>query len=105
MGKMKSKPKAAHTAWFHHDTMVVNLRDWVKREIEILRSDLHKEVPHMADDPNVLKILKTADDLNVQLFDLIRSVVDRGEAEAKKLKKAQPVEPTQADEEFEEDQS
>lgn len=84
MGKVKG---AKHDTWSHHDTMIVNLRDWVTREVNILRSDIAKEVPHMEDDPNVLKLLKSADDLNVQLFDLIRSVVDRAEKEAKKVKK------------------
>jgi len=105
MGKMKLKAKANHTVWGHHDTMIVNLRDWVKREIDILRSDLHKEAPHMADDPNVLKILKSAEDLNGQLFDLIRSVVDRGETEAKKLKKNQPAPTAVEEEDSEEDLS
>ena len=74
------------------------------REINILRSDLGKEVPHLEDDPSILKLLKSADDMNVQLFDLIRGVVDRAEVEAAKFKKVQPasVEETEVDEDFEE---
>lgn len=100
----KKKPKAATTTWGHHDNMIVNLRDWVKREVDILRSDLDKETPHLAEDPHVSKLLKSAEDMNRQLFDLIRSIVDRAETEAKKLKKAQPVEEdhNEADDEEEE---
>jgi|APGre2960657373_1045057.scaffolds.fasta_scaffold49725_3 hypothetical protein len=101
---MKTKKKrSVHSAWGHHDTMIVNLRDWVAREINVLRSDLGKEVPHLEDDPSILKLLKSADDMNGQLFDLIRGVVDRAEVEAAKLKKTQPasVEETEVDEDFE----
>lgn len=98
------KQRSVHSVWGHHDTMIVNLRDWVTREINILRSDLGKEVPHLEDDPSILKLLKSADDMNVQLFDLIRGVVDRAEVEAAKFKKVQPasVEETEVDEDFEE---
>jgi hypothetical protein len=34
-------------------------------------------------------VLKSAEDMNIQLFDLIRSIVDRAEAESKKMKKAE----------------
>ena len=85
MGKVKG---AQHTTWSHHETMIVNLRDWVRREISVLHSDLNKDVPHMADDPSVKKLLSSAEDMNTQLFDLIRSVVDRAEIEAKKKKPA-----------------
>jgi hypothetical protein len=95
----KKKPMAATTTWGHHDNMIVNLRDWVKREVDILRSDLDKETPHLAEDPHVLKLLKSAEDMNRQLFDLIRSIADRAEVETKKLKKFEPVEETTDDEE------
>lgn len=88
MGKVKGN----HTTWSHHETMIVNLRDWINREVATLRTDLGKHVPHLEEDPHVLKVLKSAEDMNTQLFDLIRSVVDRAEVEAKKLKAAQPVE-------------
>lgn len=94
------KAKGNHTTWSHHETMIVNLRDWVNREVATLRTDIAKHIPHMEDDPSILKLLKSAEDMNVQVFDLIRSVVDRAETEAKKLKAAQPVKET--DEEFEE---
>lgn len=86
MGKVKG---AKHDTWSHHDTMIVNLKDWVWREINVLRTDLSKNVPHMEDDPSVLKVLKSAEDMNIQLFDLIRSIVDRAEAESKKMKKVE----------------
>ena len=89
--KAKKKVQAQHTTWGHHDTMIVNLRDWVSRELHILRSDLSREVSHLADDPNMLKLLKSADDMNVQLFDLIRSVIDRAEIESRKSKKTTEV--------------
>jgi len=81
MSKVKG---ATHTRWSHHDTMVVNLKDWVKREIETLRNDISAEAPKLS--PSTSKLLKSAEDMNTQLFDLIRSVVDVAEAEAKKKK-------------------
>ena len=94
MSKVKG---AQHSTWSHHETMVVNLRDWVKREIEVLRNDIAKDVPDLSSSTS--KLLKSAEDMNVQLFDLIRSVVDRAEAEAKKKKVAQPA-VVQQEEEF-----
>lgn len=91
------KTRMQHTTWGHHDTMIVNLRDWVNRELTILRLDLSREVPNLADDPNMEKLLKAADDLNVQLFDLIRSVVDRAEIEAAKAKKTPPAQTEDTD--------
>lgn len=81
MSKVKG---AVHSRWSHHDTMVVNLKDWVKREIETLRNDIAAEAPKLS--PSTSKLLKSAEDMNAQLFDLIRSVVDLAEAEAKKKK-------------------
>lgn len=97
MSKVKG---AVHNTWSHHETMIVNLRDWVRKDIETLRTNLSKEVPHLAEDPSVLKLLKSAEDMNTQLFDLIRSVVDRAEAEAKKNKKRVPVQNDETEEEF-----
>ena len=79
-----SKEKGAQsTVWSHHETMVVNLRDWVNRELNKLRTDITKEVPVLSDDPHVSKTLKAAEDMNVQLFDLVRSVLDHAEKKAK----------------------
>jgi hypothetical protein len=94
MGKKKG---ARHNTWSHHETMIINLRDWVNRECINLRLDLAKEVPHMADDPNVDKLIKSAEELNVRLFDLLRSVIDRAETEARKTMAKMPT--TEADEE------
>ena len=80
MGKVKG---AQHTTWGHHDTMIVNLRDWVRREINVLRTDLTKEAPSLSDNPDVMRTLQSAEDLNVQVFDLIRSVVDLAEKSSK----------------------
>ena len=80
MGKVKG---AKHDVWSHHDTMIVNLRDWVRREINVLRSDLTQQVPALADNSDVMKALQSAEDLNSQVFDLIRSVVDLAEKKAK----------------------
>jgi len=82
------KQRATHTTWGHHETMLINLRDWVNRELHVLRLDIAREVPHLDDDPNMSKLLKSAEDMNVQLFDLVRGVVDRAELEAAKVKRA-----------------
>lgn len=79
-----SKEKSKITTWGHHETMIINLRDWVSREINLLRTDVTKKAPTLEDDPHIESILKSAHDMNIQMFDLIRSVVDRAEAEEKK---------------------
>jgi hypothetical protein len=95
MGKVKG---AQHTTWGHHDTMIVNLRDWVSRELNTLRLDLAREAPNLADNPDVMRTLSSADDMNARLFDLIRSVVDLAE----KKSKAKPV-PAEKEEELDVD--
>ena len=92
----KKKSGIQHTTWSHRETMLINLRDWVNREIHSVRLDLAREVPHLEDDPSVVKLLKSAEDRTVELFDLIRSVVDRAEIEAKKLNKAPIATPSAA---------
>ena len=80
MSKVKG---ARHNTWSHHETMILNLRDWVNREINVLRSDLAKESPSLAENDDVMKTLKSAEGLSVQVFDMIRSVVDLAEKTTK----------------------
>lgn len=65
--------KTKHTTWSHHETMLINLRDWIKREINLLRNDIDKEVPDLSSSAS--KMLKSAEDMNMQLFDTIGSVI------------------------------
>ena len=78
----QAKKRSQHTVWGHHDTMIVNLRDWVAREINNLRDDITKNTPKLCSSTS--KILKNAEDLNVQMFDLIRNVLETAEKEAMK---------------------
>lgn len=80
--KKKTKTKATSDTWSHHDTMIVNLRGWVTREIDILRDDITSKAPKLSDATS--KILKSAEDLNIQMFDLVRTVADMAEKEATK---------------------
>ena len=98
MKKFPKKVKAPTTTWGHHDNMIVNLRDWVKREVDMLRNDIAKEVPEL--NSSTSKLLKSAEDANAHLFDLIRSVVELAEKEAKKKKPVAEV----VEEESEEDE-
>ena len=77
---MKTKQKTNSDIWSHHDTMIVNLRDWVTRELDILRNDIASHAPKLRDSTS--KILKSAEDLNTQMFDLVRTVADMAEKEA-----------------------
>ena len=77
---MKTKQKTNSDIWSHHDTMIVNLRDWVTRELDILRNDIASNAPKLRDSTS--KILKLAEDLNTQMFDLVRTVADMAEKEA-----------------------
>lgn len=89
--KAKVKPKESTTdKWGHHDTMIVNLRDWVRREIENLRNDIASDAPQLSSSTS--KLLKSAEDMNVQLFGLIRSVVDLAEKQAKSKHVKAPAE-------------
>jgi hypothetical protein len=67
--------------------MIINLRDWVNREVISLRNDIAKHVPHLDDDPNYQGLLKRVEEQKLALFDLLRSILDRSEVEAKKVKK------------------
>ena len=97
MGKAKVQP----TTWSHHETMIINLRDWVNREVVSLRNDIAKHVPHLDDDPNFQGLLKRVEEQNLALFDLLRSILDRSEVEAKKVKKPETTkESTETYEEF-----
>jgi hypothetical protein len=81
MSKNKND-KSKHTKWSHHDTMIVNLRDWVNKEIHLMRCDVSQDAPQL--EASVSKLLKSAEDLNIQMFDLIRQAADMAEKESKK---------------------
>jgi len=59
----------------------------VSREIHNLRNDIAKEIPEL--NSSTSKMLKSAEDMNIQLFDLVRSIVDLAETQANKKKKSQ----------------
>lgn len=79
---MSKNAKVKSDTWSHHDTMISNLRDWVNREINLLRTDISNSAPSLSSSTS--KILKNAEDLNIQMFDLIRSVAEMAEKESKK---------------------
>lgn len=79
---MSKNSKVKSDTWSHHDTMISNLRDWVTREINLLRTDISNSAPNLSSSTS--KILKNAEDLNIQMFDLIRSVAEMAEKESKK---------------------
>ena len=79
---MSKNTKSKSDTWSHHDTMISNLRDWVNREINLLRTDISNSAPSLSSSTS--KILKNAEDLNIQMFDLIRSVAEMAEKESKK---------------------
>jgi hypothetical protein len=77
-----AKKNSEITTWGHHDTMIVNLRDWVSREINLLRNDVSKDAPKL--EASIGKLLKSAEDLNIQMFDLIRAAAEMAEKESRK---------------------
>ena len=79
---MSKNAKVKSDTWSHHDTMISNLRDCVTREINLLRTDISNSAPSLSSSTS--KILKNAEDLNIQMFDLIRSVAEMAEKESKK---------------------
>lgn len=77
-----TKAKVTSDVWSHHDTMIVNLRGWVASELDRLRDDIAINTPKLRNATS--KLLKSAEDLNVQMFDLVRTVADMAEKEANK---------------------
>lgn len=73
-----SKSAKAHkkqrtlSIWDHHDTMIVNLRNWVDREIDNLSNDISIYTPSLVGKPKLEAALSKAQNLNIQLWDQIR---------------------------------
>jgi len=78
--KSPSKKKRAQTIWDHHDTMIVNLRMWVEREIDNLDNDIRTHAPGLVGKPSLAAALKKAQQLNVSLWDQIRSAQEMADA-------------------------
>ena len=95
---MSKKNASKHTQWSHHESMLINLKDWVAREIHYLRNDINKEVPEL--NASTSKMLKSAEDMSVQLFDTISSVVVLAEKAASK--KTSPTKEEEETDAFEE---
>lgn len=93
-GKFKPKTKLitiVPTTWAHRETVQLNLRDWVVREIGMLRYDISKEVPDHINDPSVLETLASIESTNNNLFNTIRSLTERMEKEAIKFRKLKNI--------------
>ena len=73
-----SKSTKAHkkqrtlSVWDHHDTMIVNLRGRVDREIDNLSNDIRIHTPSLVGKPKLEAALGKAHNLNTQLWDQIR---------------------------------
>jgi len=76
----KPKKKAVTTVWDHHDTMIVNLRMWVDREIEMLNSDIRTHKPSLVGKPKLAAALEKAQKLNLELWDQIRAAQEMAES-------------------------
>lgn len=84
--KPTKKQKGQLSVWDHHDTMIVNLRMWVEREINNLQHDIHEHVPAIESRPALKEALTKAQDLNLQLWDQIRIIQEMADkAPIKKL--------------------
>jgi len=91
---MKTKG-ATHDTWSHHETMIINLRDWVNREVANLHIDVTKEIPHLDGEPHVQKMFSHVDDLKKRLFDSLsdlRELLEKEAAKAKRLAKSATTE-------------
>ena len=72
-----SKSAKAHkkqrtlSIWDHHDTMIVNLRNWVDREIDNLSNDISIHTPSLVGKPKLEAALIKAQNLNSKLCDQI----------------------------------
>ena len=78
--KKEKKGKRSLTVWDHHDTMIVNLRMWVEREIDNLNSDIRSHAPGLVGKPKLEAALAKAHELNIQLWDQIRIAQELADA-------------------------
>ena len=81
----ESLPGFSFTVWgglFAPKATPKPIIDQLNREINLLRTDISSGAPSLSSSTS--KILKNAEDLNVQMFDLIRSVAEMAEKESKK---------------------
>lgn len=78
--KKEKKGKRSLTVWDHHDTMIVNLRMWVEREIDNLNNDIRSHAPGLAGKPKLEAALTKAHELNIQLWDQIRIAQEMADA-------------------------
>jgi len=76
----QNKKKGVPSVWDHHDTMIVNLRQWVDRELELLEVDIGKHARSVAGKPRVAAALKRATELNTQLWDAVREAQEMAAA-------------------------
>ena len=72
--------KGKVTVWDHHDTMIVNLRMWVEREIDNLNNDIRSHAPGLVGKPKLEAALSKAHHLNVELWDQIRLAQEMADA-------------------------
>ena len=82
-----------HDTWSHHESMIINLRDWVNREIANLHVDAAKEAPHLEEEPHVQKMFSRVEDLKKNLFESLsdlRALLEREAAKAKRVAKSAP---------------
>jgi hypothetical protein len=74
------KKRRTLTVWDHHDTMIVNLRMWVEKEINNLNQDIQTHAPSLVGKPKLEAALSKAQELNIQLWDQIRIVQEIADA-------------------------
>lgn len=70
------KKKPLLTVWDHHDTMIVNLRSWVDREIDNINADIDTHAPKLRGKSKLETATKKAQEYNLQLWDQIRIIHD-----------------------------
>lgn len=76
----EGKKKYKLTVWDHHDTMIVNLRMWVDKELENLRNDIAEHTPAIMGRPSLEAAFVKAKDLNLQLWDQIRIIQETADS-------------------------
>lgn len=95
------KKVSNNTTWSHHENMVINLRDWVGREIDALHRDIGKEAPHLDGEPHIAETISRLESLRKSLFETMSDLVEIAERESKKAAKtakgAPAAKPTEGD--------
>lgn len=76
---MKKTKGTRAPEWVRHDDMLINLKDWIGREVNNLKDAIAKSSPQLLDDPKVAGSFRSVDELTDNLFVTLDTIVTTAE--------------------------